>query len=330
MRRRPLSIHTSYDADGNRIAKFQSTTGALDGTATDITIYKWNEKNQMTAVDQYATYADYVAGTDSSEIDYGYDAFGNMVSRSPSGISDSLEFYVYDGANVALILNAYGGVIQRELDGAADQVFATEASGGGTNWLLTDNQGTVRDVVQYWSGGSGGGYSGGSGGYVVDHLVYDSFGQMTSQTNSLYQPTVMYAGMQYDADAKMYYDHARWYDAVDAVFASTDPLGFGGRQTNLEEYCGDSPTNFTDPSGMQPPPLSSCGSPIPLSAGPGGLSFADAYQWGVDHYPGGTSNPGFWHAVATVMCPSGGGTPVYVPLPDDDDPDPERNPPNSY
>ena len=253
MRRRPLSIHTSYDADGNRIAKFQSTTGALDGTATDITTYKWNEKNQLTAVDQYSTYADYLAGTDSSEIDYGYDAFGNMVSRSPSGISgESPEFFVYDGGNVALILDSDGGVIQRNLDGAVDQVFASEAgtasstlTPGTVDWFMTDNQGTVRDVVQF-----GAVSGGGSGGFVVDHLVYDSFGQMTSQTNSLYQPTVMYAGMQYDADAGMYYDKARWYDAVDAVFAGPDPLGFLAGQTNLEEYCGNSPANFTDPTGM--------------------------------------------------------------------------------
>jgi hypothetical protein len=34
--------------------------------------------------------------------------------------------------------------------------------------------------------------------------------------------------------------------------ASPDPLEFGGGQTNLAEYCGNSPANFTDPSGMDP------------------------------------------------------------------------------
>ena len=40
---------------------------------------------------------------------------------------------------------------------------------------------------------------------------------------------------------------ARWYDAVDAVFASHDPIGFKGGQTNLSEYFANSPTNLVEP-----------------------------------------------------------------------------------
>jgi RHS repeat-associated protein len=137
------------------------------------------------------------------------------------------------------------------LDGpAVDQVMASEAgaattsetfTAGMVDWYLADNQGSVRDVVEYSSEAGA--------GVVVNHLVYDSPGQVTSQTNSAYAPTVMYAGMHLDPDTGLYYDNARWYDAVDAVCASQDPLGFGGGQTNTEEYCGNSPANYTDPSG---------------------------------------------------------------------------------
>jgi hypothetical protein len=105
-----------------------------------------------------------------------------MVSRTPTGISgESPEFFIYDGANVALILNASGGVIDRELNGpAVDQVFASEAGSASTtltagtvDWYLADNQGTVRDVVQYASGGADG-----ASDAVVNHLVYDTSGQM--------------------------------------------------------------------------------------------------------------------------------------------------------
>jgi hypothetical protein len=106
------TFYYAYDADGNRIAQYKSSTGALDSTATDITTYAWNEKNELTAVKQFATYADYAAGDDSTEIDYGYDAFGNMVSRNPTdfsggsgGSGEGLEYFIYDGANVALILD---------------------------------------------------------------------------------------------------------------------------------------------------------------------------------------------------------------------------------
>jgi RHS repeat-associated protein len=52
------------------------------------------------------------------------------------------------------------------------------------------------------------------------------------------------------------YDNFRWYDAVNGVFASQDPIGLGGGQANTEAFVGNSPTNFTDPMG-----LCDCGCP---------------------------------------------------------------------
>ena len=146
--------------------------------------------------------------------------------------------------------NGGGQVIDRPLYGpAVDQILATETvapvdsgaqAAGTVNWLLTDNQQTVRDVAQYSSGTTG----------IKDHLVYDSFGQETSQTHSAYQPIFTYDGMWQDPNTGLDYDHARWYDAVDGVFASQDPLAFGGGQTNVSAFVGNSPTNGTDPTGM--------------------------------------------------------------------------------
>jgi RHS repeat-associated protein len=235
-----------------------------------------------------------------------------MVSRTPTGISvESPEFFIYDGANVALILNSSGGVIERELNGpAVDQVFASEAGSASTtltagtvDWYLADNQGTVRDVVQYASGGTDG-----ASDAVVNHLVYDTSGQVTSQTNSALAPTVMYAGMRLDPDTGLYYDKARWYDAVDAVFASQDPLGFGGGQTNTEEYCGNSPTNYTDPSGLTKESA--------FYHDGDGLEGWRAYQWQrqygriAEFNPDGSKNRDFIYAVARLVNPSGGGTEV--------------------
>ena len=38
----------TYDAEGNRTGQFKSDTGVLDSTATDITIYTWNNADEMT------------------------------------------------------------------------------------------------------------------------------------------------------------------------------------------------------------------------------------------------------------------------------------------
>jgi RHS repeat-associated protein len=56
----------------------------------------------------------------------------------------------------------------------------------------------------------------------------------------------MYAGMYLDPVTGLYYDKARWYDAVDAVFASQDPEGFAAGDTNTSRYCFLNVRRFSD------------------------------------------------------------------------------------
>ena len=274
------TYYYAYDAEGNRVAQYKITSGtdtslgtqaSPNSEASDITVYTWNNANEMTSATHYNTAADWSAGTYSYvgeyAVNYAYDALGEMVTRNatlgefyPIGgggdddytedltLGTTTENFIYDGQNIVLVMASNGQVIDRNLTGpAADQVFATEEvvavlsgpqAAGTVNWLLTDNQGTVRDVVQYGSG-------------VVDHLVYGAFGQLVSQSASSAgdQPIFFYDGTWQDPITGLNKMAARWYDALDAVFDSYDPDSFGGGQTNLMEYCGNSPTNATDPSG---------------------------------------------------------------------------------
>jgi RHS repeat-associated protein len=86
---------------------------------------------------------------------------------------------------------------------------------------------------------------------VIDHIVYDSFGNITTQTNASNADRFLFAGMQYDATTGLYYDHARYYDAAIGRFVSEDPTGFEAGDTNLYRYVGDNPINHVDPSGTQ-------------------------------------------------------------------------------
>ena len=106
---------------------------------------------------------------------------------------------------------------------------------------LKDNEGTTRDVAQYNSGTNT--------TTVVNHLKYDSFGNITSQSNSAFQPIFAYTGQMWDADAGLYYYHARWYDPHTGRFLSQDPLSFAAGDSNLYRFVRNSPTNFIDPSG---------------------------------------------------------------------------------
>ncbi len=74
---------------------------------------------------------------------------------------------------------------------------------------------------------------------VLDNLVYDSFGQLTSQSNSSYQPGFTYDGAWQDPLTGLSLTGGTWYDAVDSVFLSmADPAA-----TNPYEFAGDDPTN---------------------------------------------------------------------------------------
>ncbi len=190
------------------------------------------------------------------EIEYTYDGFDRRLTKKvtePVEVGPAYswkERYVYDSVpgsgldHVVMVLDAYDNfsVKKRFLHGPiVDQVFAEEdGSTGNVMWMLTDNQGTVRDVVD----SSGGSTS------VVNHLQYDGFGNITDQSNEAFEPTFTYTGRAWDADAELYYYRARWYDPVAGRFVSEDPIGFAGGDANLFGMVGNSTPNGADPSGL--------------------------------------------------------------------------------
>ncbi len=251
-----------YDAEGNRVMQWVNNSGSPEAAPqsgdTDITVYTWNNANQLVGATHYANYSDYTAETPVPDwtVAYGNDPFGRMVSRSSSVTVDDVttttdENFIYDGQNVALILDDSGAVMERELGGpAVDQYFASEAGlanikgldANTVNWLLADNQGTIRDVVRLVSGTP----------TLENHLTYAAFGNLTGQTSTAAgdAPTFYTNGTYLDPLTGLNKMDARWASLVDAVFASKDPIGFNSGTTNLSGYVGNSPTNFTDPSGM--------------------------------------------------------------------------------
>ncbi len=169
------TYYYQFDAAGNRTFKFKSTSVALDDTATDITKYTWDFRNRMTGLAHYADYTDYTSSEPDMAITYTYDAFDRQVDEDDAAGSFD-QRTIWDGTSALETLNGSDGVTQRFLNGpAVDQVLAAEQVGGsyaGTNWLLADAQGTVRDVVRAT-------VSDGSVTSVaaIDHVFYDVFGQ---------------------------------------------------------------------------------------------------------------------------------------------------------
>jgi RHS repeat-associated protein len=193
--------------------------------------YVWDYRNRLSSV----TFKD-AAGNVVKSIEYTYDSSDRRISKKVDGVV--AERYVYDGANIAIVFDGAGTQTHRYLYGdGVDQILADER-GGSVVWALTDNLSTVRDLID-------------GGGVVLNHVVYDSYGRVISQTNPAVEFRYGYTGREQDNETGLDYYRARYYDAGVGRFVSEDPIGFSAGDANLYRYVGNSPVNATDPSGLR-------------------------------------------------------------------------------
>jgi hypothetical protein len=194
----------SYDHEGNRTAY---TVYDANDNIVQQTGYTWDYRNRLVAV-TYDDDGNYVTLPELYQ--YAYNAADQRVTRAliPDfyGSPETLEGFVYDGVNLALVVDGDTAPVQRYLMGAANagisptgthqnEVFAEETVGGGgnvTRWALTDHQGTVRDVVS-------------NAGTVVDTITYTAFGETASETNAGEALRLGYAGMVFDPQTGLYF-----------------------------------------------------------------------------------------------------------------------------
>ena len=236
----------SYDAEGNITGKTNISTG-------DYWTYGYDNRNQMIQAKEFAS--------DSSleqEVDYKYDVFGNRVETDVtiSGTTTVTKFAI-DGWNPAKSnpvgnedydvwadLNGDGSLATRYLRGDnVDQLLGRVDVIGGTGtgyWTLTDNLGSVRDVID-------------NTGTIKDSLQYDSFGNIDTspELDPTYRGRYAYTGREFDVETQLQYNRARYYDATTGRWISQDPMGFDAGDSNLYRYVHNQPTQESDPSGLE-------------------------------------------------------------------------------
>ena len=157
------------------------------------------------------------------------------------------------------------------LGSLVDQLLARTDSGGTTAWYLPDNVGTVRDIADTTV-------------TIIYHAVYDSLGNITSETGATNGDRFKFAGMQYDSTIAQYYDHARWYGAGTGRFIAQDPTWFAGRDANLYRYVANDAVNASDPTGLEDPGGG-------VIVGPPNLTFPHQPDW---------SDPGDWDRLKDI------------------------------
>jgi RHS repeat-associated protein len=87
-------------------------------------------------------------------------------------------------------------------------------------------------------------------GALQNHIGYDGFGKVASESSPSFGDRYKFTGREYNADVGLYDYRARPYNAPTGRFTVTDLLGFSAGDVNLYRYVGNGPTNTTDPSGL--------------------------------------------------------------------------------
>jgi RHS repeat-associated protein len=101
---------------------------------------------------------------------------------------------------------------------------------------------TVRDLAEYDS--STGDTT------VVNHIVYDAFGRIVSETDAAIAFLYGFTGRERDIESDLQYNRARYYDAALGRWLSQDPIGFDSGDANLYRYVGNFAVAGSDPSGL--------------------------------------------------------------------------------
>ena len=141
-----------------------------------------------------------------------------------------------------------------DFNGSGDAAYALRLWAGHGQWrrrrraARPDELGRNDRVVPDRQAGLGSGFVS-SAGSALDHVVYDSFGNITTETNASNGDRFKFAGMEWDATVRHYFDHARWYGPIAGRFTVLDPKGFGGGDENLYRDVKNNITNDIDITG---------------------------------------------------------------------------------
>jgi len=95
-------------------------------------------------------------------------------------------------------------------------------------------------------------------GAVVERAIYDAYGRVTflspswnSLTNSAYESDVLFQGGRHANVIEVYHFRNRDLNADHGRWQEVDPLGFEAGDSNLYRFVINTPTNHTDPFGLQ-------------------------------------------------------------------------------
>jgi RHS repeat-associated protein len=220
--------NATYDTSNKQTAvNSQNLTFDQNGNLTSdgMNTYTWNARDELVSM-----------SGPSLAASFQYDGEGRRISKTVNGVTTS---YTYDGEQVVEEQQT-SGPLTTQLAGGLDEVFfrkTTDGTNTNVEYLLTDALGSTWGLAD-------------SSGTVNTQYKYDIFGTtQASGQSSTTNNSLQYTGREND-ETGLYYYRNRYYSPSLRRFISRDPLREGAGE-NEYAYVGNSPTNFTDPLGLQ-------------------------------------------------------------------------------
>jgi RHS repeat-associated protein len=221
-----------YDAEGNRVLKTNISTG-------DYIEYAWDHRNRLIKITQRDN-----LDAITHEVIYTYDIFNRRITKEidadgAGGGGVETAQYIYDNDDIILAFDGAEALTNRYLHGPmVDQILADEDSLGEVLWPLPDNLGSIRDLVE-------------SDGSVVNHITYDAYGAITSETAPSVDHIYAYTGRERDEESEFYHNRNRYYAPLIGQWASEDPILFSAGDSNPRRYVSNHPSYAIDPHGLE-------------------------------------------------------------------------------
>jgi RHS repeat-associated protein len=240
----------TYDDEGNRLTRTRLSDGYVPH-------YIWDHRNRLIAVVEKDDQENVL-----STVEFQYDVHNRRVAKivdadGPGGSDPASTFFSWESDQIVLAFAGdeaddlshrylYGPLVDQVL--ADDQLTSLPGTGrqaedwaGPVLWPLADHLGTLRDLAAYDAGQQA--------TAIANHRTFDSFGNITVESNSFVDLIFAFTGRERDNETDLQYHRTRYYDSRNGIWISEDTVGFHGGDTNLLRYVGNSPVIAFDPSG---------------------------------------------------------------------------------
>jgi len=166
-------------------------------------------------------------------VTYTYDPMGRRIAKS---VDSWTQKYVYDGDMAIADYDGSGNLLRKYVYADTDQPICmiNVADNNAVSYYHYDGLGSVVALSN-------------ASGDTVQTYEYGVYGQVKVEDANNPNP-FMFTGQRFDVETGLCYYKARYYNAGIGRFMQTDPVGYDAG-INWYAYCGNNPTNGTDPSG---------------------------------------------------------------------------------